>query len=217
VKADPVTAFPYERECKECGTRYTTIPAAPSSTVRTAAYVSGAVLMLGGVLAWLHSTVAIPALGGRGFASFLFLLDRAFPMDVAIPALGGRGFSSFSMLGLFLSLIAGFTILRTPGRVQELREKLFKEYQASAPLGAPPPVELPRDPDMVVLSVIVGLFSLGFPLVAPLLMGVLFGPAAVVWGVVALSQGHFKGLIGLVLGVVSLIVWGSVFVYFFQG
>jgi hypothetical protein len=191
VKADPATAFPYERECKKCGTRYTTIPAAPSSMVRTAAYVSGAVLILGGVLASLLSMATIPVMGGRGF-------------------------TSCSMLTLFLSLMLGFKILSTPGRVQELREKLFKEYQASAPLGAPPLVELSPPPEMESLSLLFGILSLVSPLFSSLLMTVLFGPAAVVCGVLALAQGHLKGLIGLVLGVVSLIVWGLVFVYFFK-
>jgi hypothetical protein len=48
-------------------------------------------------------------------------------------------------------------------------------------------------------------------------MVMLFGPAAVVCGIVALCQGHLKGLIGMVLGVVGLIVWEAVFFYILQG
>jgi hypothetical protein len=48
-------------------------------------------------------------------------------------------------------------------------------------------------------------------------MVVVFGPAAVVCGFAALSQGQLKGVIGIVLGVVSLIAWGLVFVYFVLG
>jgi hypothetical protein len=49
------------------------------------------------------------------------------------------------------------------------------------------------------------------------LISVVFGPAAVVCGIVALSRGHFKGLIGMVLGVGTLIGWGLALGHFLQG
>jgi hypothetical protein len=160
-----------------------TIPAPLSQTVQTAMYVSGVLCLLGGALAGLAWFSA----GERaGFAA------------------------SFSTV---LQLMMGVTVLRTPERMQQQRKKRLKDYQASAPPGAPPPVEKPRPPDAVFLSTIFGILSL-FSAGA---VAVLFGPAAVVCGMVALSQGHLKGLIGIGLGVVSLIVWGLVFVYFFQG
>jgi hypothetical protein len=70
---------------------------------------------------------------------------------------------------------------------------------------------------MVALSGWFGILSLTAPLVSLLLLVVVFGPAAVVCGVVALLQGHLKGLIGMALGVAGLIVWGLVFVCFLQG
>ena len=63
---------------------------------------------------------------------------------------------------------------------------------------------------MVFLSTMFGFLSL-------ISVAVVFGPAAIVCGIVALSEGHLKGLIGMVLGVASLIVWGLVFDYFFLG
>jgi hypothetical protein len=48
LKAQQRTVFKNDRECKECGTPYTTIPAPMSITARTAMYMSGALLILGG-------------------------------------------------------------------------------------------------------------------------------------------------------------------------
>jgi hypothetical protein len=62
-----------------------------------------------------------------------------------------------------------------------------------------------------------GTLALTSPLVSALLLVILFGPAALVCGVVALFQGHLKGLVGMVLAILGLIVWGAVFLYFFQG
>ncbi len=111
----------------------------------------------------------------------------------------------------------GVNLLHMPQQMQQRREKRLKEYQASTPPGAPPPVEIPRPPDAVFLSTLFGTLALVSPLISSLLMVVLFGPAAVVCGIVALAQGHLKGLFGMVLGVVGLIAWGSLFLYFFQG
>jgi hypothetical protein len=101
--------------------------------------------------------------------------------------------------------------------MRELREKRLKEYQASVGPDSPPPVELPRSPDVVVLSGLFGTLALVSPLVSSLLLVLLFGPLAIVFGVIALAQGHRKGLIGTVLGVVGLIVWELVFVFVFRG
>jgi hypothetical protein len=192
MKVKRGTALTNDRECKECGTPYTTIPAPMSNTVQTAMYVSGGVFLLAGALMGLVSLA-----GMQG------------------PMRGGS--PSVSLYGVVFSLLMGVNLLRTPQRIQQQREKRLKEYQASAPPGAPPPVEKPRPPDAVFLSTLFGTLSMLAPLISSLLMVAVFGPAAVVCGMVALSQGHLKGLIGIGLGVVSLIVWGLVFVYFFQG
>ena len=194
LKMKQGTGLTNDRECKECGTPYPTIAAPMSSTVQTAMYVSGVVFLLGGVLMGL---VWLAAMQG---------------------AMRG-GSPSVSPLGVFFSLLMGANLLRMPQQMQQRREKRLKEYQvlASVSPGATPPVEIPRPPDAVFLSTLFGTLSLLSPLISSLLMVVLFGPAAVVCGIVALAQGHLKGLIGLLLGVVSTIVWGLVFVYFFQG
>lgn len=180
-----------DRECKECGIHYTTIPAPMSSSVAVAMYASGVLLLLGGVMA-----VFIRLAQAHG------------------PGVSGAGFSWY---GILFSVMMAFGVMRMPQQTQQLREKRLKEYQKSAPPGAPPPVELPRLPDTVSVSILFGTLSLISPLVSSLLLVLLFAPAAVVCGLVALTLGHFKGLIGVVLGIVSLIVWGLVFVYLFQG
>jgi hypothetical protein len=181
-----------DRVCKACGNPYTTIPAPMSITARTGMYVSGVLLILGGIGPLLVRLADVPAPGGIGAPSF--------PLYV-----------------VFFSIAAGWKVLSWPHQTKELREKRLKEHQASALPDAPPPVELPQPPDMVFLSLMFGLLALLSPLFSSLLLAVAFGPLAIVCGVVALCQGHFKGLIGMVLGVAGLFVWGAVFFYFFQG
>jgi hypothetical protein len=174
-----------DRQCKGCGNPYTTIPAPMSIAVQVALYVGGVVLILGGIL----------------------------PLLLSAP--GGSGLSSFPLLSLFYSLVVGYRLLSMPWQRQQLREKRLKEYRTSALPDTPPPVEIPPPPDMVVLSVLFGTLALMSPLVSSLLPVVLFGPPAVVCGVVALCQGHLKGLIGMGLGAAALTVWGALFVHLF--
>jgi hypothetical protein len=138
----------------------------------------------------------------------------------AMPGPGGGWCPSFPLAGLVVFYV-GVQILFGPMRRQLLREKRLIEYKVFASPDRPPPVEIPRPPDMVFLSAWFGAHSLALslvlPLVASLLFVMVFGAAAVVCGVIALSQAHLRGLIGMGLGVVSVIVWGLVFVYFLQG
>ena len=192
LKAQQGTALKNDRECKECGTPYMTIPAAISITARTAMYMSGALLILGGILVVLVRLT-----------------------DVQGP--GGIGVSSVPLYAVFFSVFMGFSVINLPQQTHQLREKRLKEYQASALPDTPPLVEMPQPPDMVSLSLMFGILALTSPLVSALLLVILFGPAALVCGVVALCQGHLKGLVGMGLGILGLIVWGAVFLYFFQG
>jgi hypothetical protein len=207
LRAKRKTADTNDRECKDCGTRYTTIPAPLSSTVQTAMYASGVALIGAGVqlaVLWLA------AMQGPGRMS-----GATYPLYGVFFSV--MACATYPLYGVFFSVMAGIRVLRMPQQAQQFREKRLKEYHASAPPGAPPAVEMPRVPDMVFLSGLFGTLALAAPLFSSLLMVVLFGPAGVVCGVVALSQGHLKGLIGLVLAVVGLIVWGLLLVCFFQG
>jgi uncharacterized protein (DUF983 family) len=192
LKAERGATLTIDRECKECGARYMAIPAPMSNADKTAMYVSGVVLILGGVL---------------GLVLALAAMQESAPTH----------FSSTPLFGVFISIIAGFGLLRTPQRMQEQREKRLKEYQASGPADAPAPVEIPAPPSMVSMSLLFGILSLVAPLVSSLLVVVVFGPAAVVCGLAATAQGHLKGLIGLGLGAAGLAVWGSLFYFLFQG
>jgi hypothetical protein len=188
VKAKSETVLENDRVCKGCGSPYTTIPAPMSITVRTGMYVSGVLLILGGIGPLLVRLADVPAPGGIGAPSFPLYL-------------------------VFISIAAGWTVLNLPYQTHALREKRLKKHQASALPDTPPPVELPRTPDMVLLSELFGILALFSPLYSSLLVLVALGPAAVVCGLIALCQGHVKGLIGLLLGVVGLIVWGAAFLY----
>jgi uncharacterized protein (DUF983 family) len=192
LKAKKGAAPKHDRECKECGTSYTVITAQMSPAVQTAMYVSGALLILGGILA------VVVRLGD-------------------VPGPGGIGISSFPLYAVVFSVMLGFRIITMPEQTSQLREKCLREYLASARPDSPPLVEMPQPPDMVALSVMFGGLALFSPLVSALLLVILFGPAAVVFGVGALCQGHRKGLVGLVLGVLGLSVWGALFLHFFRG
>src|SRR5262249_8253341 len=129
----------------------------------------------------------------------------------------GLGGGSFRLYGVIFSVMAGISMLGTPRQTQELREKRLKEYQASAGPDAPPPGQPPPAPGVGGLSGPVGALALVSPLVSSLLLALAFGPLAVVFGAIALAQGHRKGLIGTILGVVGLVVWGLVFGFVFMG
>jgi uncharacterized membrane protein HdeD (DUF308 family) len=186
VKGAVLTA---DRQCKECGTRYLTIPAPISDAVQAAMYASGAVLILGGLLA-----------AGLRFAATVE---------------SGASLPTYQMYGVIFSFIVGFNLFRMPRQVQEQRKKRSHDYRASAPPDAPPPVELSRPPDAPSISILFGVLSLAAPLVSAMLTVVVFGPAAIVAGVVAVMQGHTKGLIGCLLGATGLTIWGLVFVFMF--
>jgi hypothetical protein len=148
--------------------------------------VSGVVFIVGGVLAGLLKLAEMQVSEGRPAA--------LWPLS-----------------GVLFSVLAGLAIMRLPQQMEQEREKRLKEYHAAAPAGAAPPVELPPPPSAEFLSVIFGALALTSPLFSLLLMVFLFGPAAVVCGVIALAQGHLKGLVGMVLGIVGMIVWGMLF------
>jgi hypothetical protein len=191
LKTQSATAFKNDRQCKQCGTGYATIPAPPSIIVRAAMYASGAALIGGGILVILVQ-----------------LADTGGP--------GGMGLSCSPLYAVILSVLAGIRVISMPQQRLQLRAKRFRQYQASARPDTPPLVALPQPPDMVVLSVLFGALALASPLVSALLLVVLFGPAALICGVVALCQGHLKGLVGMALAVLGLLVWGAVFLFLFQ-
>jgi hypothetical protein len=181
-----------DRECKECGARYMTVPASMSITMQVGMYAIGVLFILSGALA---AVVRLSAMQGPG------------GWRVVEPALRA----------IVISVVVGSGALSLPHQMRKQREESLKEYQASAPPGAPPPVEMPPPADMVFLCIMLGGMALTAPLFSSLLTVVVFGPAAIVCGVIALAQGHLKGLIGMALGVVGLIVWGWVFGYFILG
>jgi hypothetical protein len=126
------------------------------------------------------------------------------------PGASRGGFPRVPIYAVWYSLLVGVGLLSMPRQIQQQRDKRMKEHKASAPRGAPPPAELPRPPDSVFLSTMFGVLAM-------FSVAVVFGPAAIVCGIVAVTEGHLKGLIGTTLGLVGLIVWGLVFVYFLQG
>jgi hypothetical protein len=190
VKPVQGTVLTADRECTACGTLYLTIKAPISGAVQAAMYSGGVVLGLGGVLAAMQQLAATT--------------------EPTVPR------PTFHLYGIIFSFLAALFMFRMPQKIQQQREKRLKDYKDSAPLDAPPPIELPGQPDAVFISVLFGVLSLTAPLTSALLTVALFGPAALVSGAFAMMQGHAKGLIGFLLGVAGLIVWGLVFVFILQ-
>jgi hypothetical protein len=241
-----VIVVPDHRKCNECGTRYTP-PAPAGNAVALivlGCLLAGGGLFLIVALEGIGRVLGVGA-GALGLVLFIYGIRRltkrppSKELVLEIPAplsktvqtamyasgvvcllgaalaglvwLGTGGRAGFGgSFSTFLQLGIGVALLRSPSQIQQLREKRLKEYQEFAPPGAPPPVEKSRGPDVVVLGGLFGLLSL-------VSVAVVFGPAAIVCGIVALAQGHLKGLIGMALGVAGLIGWGVVFVYLFQG
>jgi hypothetical protein len=190
VKPVKGTALTADRQCKACGTRYLTIRAPVSGAMQAAMYSSGVVLILGGVLAAVLQLAAIQGPGG--------------------PRL------PFQLYGIIFSFMLAFRLFRQPHQVQEQREMRWQDYKASAPPDAPPPVGLSSPPDAVSISILFGGLSLMAPLISSLLTVVVFGPAALISGAVAMTAGHTKGLLGFFLGVAGLTVWGLVLFFLVQ-
>jgi hypothetical protein len=134
-----------------------------------------------------------------------------------IVCLGAAAIGAFAVLGglsvggfwgaAYLPGLIGVSLLSMPGTLNKQRAKLLDKRAAAFEKGDPTYfIEKPSDPDPVRMSLLFGFLAL-------VTVPILFGPAAVVTGAIALNQGHWKALIGVVLGVVGLAVWGVLFYF----
>jgi hypothetical protein len=96
-------------------------------------------------------------------------------------------------------------ILFSTSPVAQLREKMLAEREAAPAEKKEEYVEIPpRISDIAQISLLTGILSC-------VSVPVVFGPAAVVSGVMAVSRGSRSGLIGMVLGLVGVVGWAVVF------
>jgi hypothetical protein len=117
------------------------------------------------------------------------------------------GLQSSILWEVLLPLITGAYLFVLPTSRKAERAKLLAERDRAAKRGvAILYVEQPADPAMVTMSLWLGSIAL---MAIPLL----FGPAAIATGVVAIAQGHSKGFNGVVLGTITLGALGTV-IYF---
>jgi hypothetical protein len=99
---------------------------------------------------------------------------------------------------VLLPLMIGVYLLVVPGFRKYERAKLLAQRDFAAKRGvAILYVDHPADPAMVTMSLWLGSIAL---MTIPLL----FGPAAIATGVVAIAQGHRKGYYGIVFGAITL-------------
>jgi hypothetical protein len=144
--------------------------------------------------------------------------NLALAMRVSgLVCLGTAAVSAFAVLSglavggfwgvVYLPGMIGVGLLSMPGTLNNKRAKLLDQRADAAEKGELTCfIEKASDPDPVRMSLLFGLLAVvTFP--------ILFGPAAVVTGIIALNQGHGRALFGVVMGVVGLAVW-SVLVYY---
>jgi hypothetical protein len=122
---------------------------------------------------------------------------------LALSASAGR--MDRSLLGATaIQLTTGFMLLST-SPVERIREKRLAERAAAPAEKKGEYVEVPpRIADIAQISQLTGLLSF-------VAVPVVFGPAAVITGVMAVSRGHRSGLIGMILGLVGMVGWAVVF------
>jgi hypothetical protein len=127
-------------------------------------------------------------------------------VGVCFACLRNGGFSSIYGAALFSALIGGL-LLNRPSTLHEQRAILLKKREVALEKGDPTVhVEVSSDPDIVQMSLLFGFLAL-------FTVPIIFGPAAVVTGIIAANQGHRTALLGIVIGVHGLAVWGTLLCY----
>jgi hypothetical protein len=104
---------------------------------------------------------------------------------------------------LYLPLCIGFGLFGMPTGMSKQRTKLLEKRAAARETGdATVYVERPAVPDLAFMSGLFGVLAL-------FAVPIVFGPAAVITGILAATLGHWKALIGAVLGVLGIAIWGA--------
>jgi hypothetical protein len=122
---------------------------------------------------------------------------------LAVSASAGR--MDLSLLVVTAIHFTNGIMLFSTSPVAKIREKRLAERDAAPAEKKEEYVEVPpRISDIAHISLLTGILSwVSVPVV--------FGPAAVVSGVMAVSRGHRSGLIGMILGLVGVVGWAVVF------
>jgi len=122
---------------------------------------------------------------------------------LAVSASAGR--MDLRLLGVTAIHFTNGILMFSTSPLERIREKRLAERDAAPPEKKEEYVEIPpRISDIAQISLLTGILSwVSVPVV--------FGPAAVVSGVMAVSRGHRSGLIGIILGLVGLVGWAVVF------
>lgn len=133
-------------------------------------------------------------------SGILCLLSAATIFLGSLSAAGGslHGLSLGTTFIMSFQVGLGGCLLTMPGRLHQGREELLAKQRASSEMDDPARIEVrPPPPDLVLISILCGGLSIiSWP--------ILFAPAGIVCGILAVAKGHFKGLIGVVLGLVGL-------------
>jgi hypothetical protein len=127
-----------------------------------------------------------------GLGAGLALLGQ---LSLQSPLLGGYGHFS---IAVFTQGFAAFTLLTLPSQVNNRRRELLARREAGD--ASVTFVEMAPRSESVWLGVLFGMLGV-------VSFTVLFAPAAIVAGVVALANRHLGGLIGLGLGVGGVSLW----------
>jgi len=141
----------------------------------------------------------------RKICGIVCILGGVLCLFALLAVVGSAGRMDVSLLGAAASHMTFAVMLFSTSPVAQIREKRLAERDAAPAEEKEEYVEVPpRIADIAQISLLTGILSF-------VAVPVVFGPAAIVSGGMAVSQGHRSGLIGMILGLVGVVGWAVVF------
>jgi hypothetical protein len=125
------------------------------------------------------------------------------------PAILAPRFSLGLNLQLTMQFVVAIVVFFLPGNLKKQRTALLAERDAAPAEAKSEYEEATAPPDLVFIGVMTGVLSL-------FAVPVVFGPAAIICGVMAMGQGHPKGLVAIALGIIGIVFWVPVFSWIFR-
>jgi hypothetical protein len=109
---------------------------------------------------------------------------------------------------MMTQFILGVMMFAAPTTLEKQRTKLLAEREAAPAETKSEYEEATAPPDIVLIGMLTGILSLfAVPFV--------FGPAAILLGVIATARGHLKGVVAVVLGIIGIAAWIAILMWLF--
>jgi hypothetical protein len=103
-----------------------------------------------------------------------------------------------------MQIVVAIVVFALPTNLEKQRTQLLAEREAAPAEGKLEYEEAPAPPDLVFIGVMTGILSLWA-------VPVVFGPVAIICGLIATALGHLKGLVAIALGIFSGGIWLAIF------